>query len=149
MSFNRVERYWSGSKKLLEEPLFANYLFVRGTELQHKELKQIYGIVNLVYWLGKPVVITDLDIEAMKRFLNENINVTLEKTTVDLYDSEGKEDNMAMEQNRTVPIVKNKKVYIILSSIGYIMAADVETQNIKLISSERQLILSKFTRLSY
>ncbi len=146
---NRVERYWSGSKKLIEEPLFTNYIFVRITELQHTELKKIYGIVNLVYWLGKPVVITDLEIETIRRFLNDHINVTIEKTTVDLDGPESKVDSAVRERERTVITVKNKKVYVILSSIGYIMAAEVETPDVILIPSESHLSRSEFTRLSY
>ena len=146
---NRVEKYWSGSKKLIEEPLFTNYIFVRATELQHTELKKIYGIVNLVYWLGKPVVITDMEIETIMRFLNDHINVTIEKTSVDLDDPKSKVDGIVREREMMVITVKNKKVYVILSSIGYIMAAEVETPSVKSIPPESQLIRFTFTRLSY
>ena len=110
---NRVEKYWNGSKKLIEEPLFTNYIFVRGTELQHTELKKIYGIVNLVYWLGKPVVITDSEIDTIRRFLNEHINVSIEKTTLDFENSENKAvvDSTVKELENTLTIVNNKKAY--------------------------------------
>ena len=133
---NRVERYWSGSKKLIQEPLFTNYIFVRGTELQHTELKKIYGIVNLVYWLGKPVVITDLEIETIRRFLKNYINVVIEKTAIEVDYSERKPESASMERERTVITVKNKKVSVILSSIGYLIAAEIETPNLRLIPSE-------------
>lgn len=37
------------------------------------------GIMNFVYWLGKPAVIKDLEIDMIRRFLNEHTNVSLEK----------------------------------------------------------------------
>ncbi len=136
---NRVEKYWNGSRKLTEEPLFTNYIFVRGTEFQHTELKKIYGIVNLVYWLGKPVVITDLEIETIRCFLNDHINVTIEKTMVDLNDPESKINKNNRERERTMSTIKNNKIFVILSSIGYIMSTEVETPNVKLIPSVNRL----------
>ncbi len=140
---NRVERYWSGSKKLIEEPLFTNYIFVRGTELQHSELKKTYGIVNLVYWLGKPVVVTDLEIETIRRFLNNHINVIIEKTTVNLDAPNTKVSHTVRERETTLITVKNKKLCVILSSIGYIISAEVETPDVELILSESQPSISK------
>src|SRR5688572_25735780 len=116
---NRVERYWSGNKKLMYEPLFPSYIFVRGTEVQHAEFKKINGIVNLVYWLGKPVVIPDLEIETIRRFLKNYVNVVIEKTAIEADSPERKPDSNGMEWERTAISVKNKKGSFNLLIIGY------------------------------
>ncbi len=147
---NRIERYWSGSKKFIEEPLFSNYLFVRGIEMQHTQLKKIHGVVNLVYWLGKPVVVTDLEIETLRRFLNDHINLTVEKTAIDLYNLESKRHDPLSELDIRVISAKNKKVYVNLSSIGYRITAEIESPNVKVIPSASQITQSTFiTPLSY
>ncbi len=147
---NRVEKYWSGSKKFIEEPIFSNYIFVRGIEMQHTQLKKIHGVVNLVYWLGKPVVISEIEIETMRRFLNDHVNVTLEKTTIDLYNPESKMHEPRNEPDSRVISVKSKKVYVNLSSLGYRIAAEIKLPNVKVIPSASQISQSTFiTPLSY
>src|SRR5436189_5247395 len=79
---NRIIADWNTNKKIIDEPLFACYIFVRATIKQLFELKKVSGIVNLVYWLGKPVIIDDLGIGMIKSFLNDYINVTTKKITL-------------------------------------------------------------------
>ena len=63
---NKVFRQWSDRKKVVYEPLFTSYVFVRISEREITSLKQSNGIINLVYWLGKPAVIHDSEIEVIK-----------------------------------------------------------------------------------
>ena len=65
---NKVVRQWSDRKKVLHEPLFTSYVFVRISEPELNSLKQTVGVINLVYWLGKPAVIRDPEVEMIKRF---------------------------------------------------------------------------------
>ncbi len=59
--------------------MFTSYVFVRVAETEHNLLKQTDGIINMVYWLGKPAVIRDSEIDLIKKFLNEYTNVKLER----------------------------------------------------------------------
>src|SRR5215211_7314686 len=77
---NKVMRRWSDRNKIVHEPLFTSYVFVRTTEKEHLQLKQTDGVLNLVHWLGKPAVIKDSEIEIIKKFLQEHMNVRLEST---------------------------------------------------------------------
>src|SRR4051794_27265741 len=72
LPLNRIVGNWNINKKIIDEPLFANYIFVWITDLRFLELKKIPGILNLVHWLGKPVVIDDLEIGMIKSFLNNH-----------------------------------------------------------------------------
>ena len=54
---NKVVRQWSDRKKVVLEPLFTSYVFVRTIEKQHSEIRNVHGIVNFVYWLSKPPII--------------------------------------------------------------------------------------------
>src|SRR5579871_5196320 len=75
---NKVVKQWSDRKKVILEPVFKSYVFVRIGDDKKWELKKINGIVNFVYWLGKPAHIRDSEIINIKKFLNEFSNIELE-----------------------------------------------------------------------
>src|SRR5215831_13309437 len=68
---NKTVRQWSDRKKVVAEPLFTSYVFVKTIEKMHNEVKGLSGVINLVYWLNKPAVIRDEEIDIIKCFLNE------------------------------------------------------------------------------
>lgn len=136
---NVISRNWS-DKKEKSAPLFKGYVFVKASELQHPELKKINGVVNLVFWMGKPVSITNVEIKVIKLFLNEYTNVALEKTAIK-HENKNAIDYRDTETELEVPMItiKNKKAYVGLPSLGYIMTAEVETPNVRIISTETSL----------
>lgn len=73
---NKVVKQWSDRKKVVLEPIFKSYVFVRVLEQEKWELKNVNGVLNFVYWLGKPAIIRDEDIAIIRRFLNEFGEVT-------------------------------------------------------------------------
>lgn len=146
--FNNVSGKWTKNDKTKEAPLFKGYVFVKSTELQHPELKKINGVVNLVYWMGKPVCIKNVEIKAIKLFLNEYTNVNIEKTAVkpDLVSSTDIADT---EQDAPLITIKNMKANICLPSLGYVISAEVEMSNVRIISPKEVLNEEhlKFNRL--
>ncbi|HEY2720982.1 MAG TPA: UpxY family transcription antiterminator [Chitinophagaceae bacterium] len=130
---NKVVRQWSDRKKTIHEPLFTSYVFVRASESQITQLKQTNGVINLVYWLGKPAVIRDSEIDTIRKFLHEHVNVRLEKTPVTVNDSVRIVSGPLMELEGQVLSIKNKTVKIMLPSLGYMMYAEVETANVEII----------------
>jgi len=43
---NKVQKQWSDRKKIVLEPLFRSYVFVRISESRQPEIRQIDGVVN-------------------------------------------------------------------------------------------------------
>lgn len=68
---NRVVRQWSDRKKIIQEPLFKGYVFVKVNETMKWELLKISGILNYVHWLGKPACIREEEINTIRKFLHE------------------------------------------------------------------------------
>jgi len=130
---NKVRKQWADRKKIVFEPLFTSYVFVRASEMEHLQIKQTTGVINLLYWLGKPAVIKDVEIDIIQRFLNDNMNVHLEKTRVNVNDIVRIISGPLMEHEGKVVAVMNKSVKIILPSLGYIMVAEVEATNVELV----------------
>jgi transcription antitermination factor NusG len=131
---NKVVRQWSDRKKTIEEPLFTSYVFVRIPENQQVSVKRLDGVLNLVYWLGKPAVIQDAEIDIIKRFLTENSNVLLEKTPVNINDRVRIVNGPLMELEGEVLSIRNRRIKIVLPSLGYLMYAEVETSNVEVLS---------------
>ncbi len=75
---NKVVKQWSDRKKVILEPVFKSYVFVKIDEKAKWELRKINGILNFVFWLGKPALIRENEIEIIKKFLNEFDHVEVE-----------------------------------------------------------------------
>jgi transcription antitermination factor NusG len=75
---NKVVKQWSDRKKVVMEPVFKSYVFVRVVESEKWALRNINGIINFVYWLGKPARVKDEDILTIKKFLHEFCEVQVE-----------------------------------------------------------------------
>ncbi len=69
LPLHRVKRRWSDRMKLVEIPLFNSYVFVRCSEPKLRELLLVYGVARIVFYLGRPAVVRELEIDAIKEFL--------------------------------------------------------------------------------
>jgi transcription antitermination factor NusG len=127
---NRVVRQWSDRKKVVEEPLFTSYVFVKISLSQMNQIRQVYGLVNFVYWLGKPAVIQDSEINLIKDFVSNHFNIKLEKMSVRIHDMVKVLDGPFIEMEGTIISVKKKSVKVLLPSLRFFMTAEVEIQNV-------------------
>jgi transcription antitermination factor NusG len=64
-------RKWSDRIKYVEIPLFSSYVFVKTTDEILRTLLQIYGVSRIVYYLGKPAIVREKEIEAIKSFVEK------------------------------------------------------------------------------
>lgn len=67
----KTERKWSDRKKVVEIPLFRSYCFVNIAEKDRSKVFDVLGVVRYLYWLKKPAVVRDEEIEAIKLMLNK------------------------------------------------------------------------------
>lgn len=131
---NRVRKQWADRKKIVYEPLFTSYVFVRITEREQVQLRKTDGVINLVYWIGRPAIIQDEEITVIRNFLAEHTQVTLEKTSVKIDDFVRVMSGALMNLEGKIAGVMTKTVKVILPSLGYMMMAEVETINVKLLN---------------
>ena len=68
-------RQWSDRKKKIETPLFKSYVFVRLESKDRNLVFDVPGAVRYLYWLNKPAVVRDKEIDVIRDWLtNENID---------------------------------------------------------------------------
>jgi len=75
---NKVRKKWSDRYKIVNEPLFKSYVFVRIAEKDKTDVRLVAGVMNFVYWLGRPAVIKEEDILKIRKFLNDHESVAVE-----------------------------------------------------------------------
>jgi transcriptional antiterminator RfaH len=76
-----VVKQWSDRKKKVQIPLINSYVFVNIEEHQREEVFKVSGIVRYLFWLGKPAVVRDIEIEALKQSL-EGIVASFEVSAI-------------------------------------------------------------------
>ena len=131
---NRVIRKWADRKKMVHEPLFSSYVFVRTNEQYLYQIKQVSSdIVNFVYWLGKPAIVRDNEIENIKLFLSEYTDVKLERSVVRVGDSVRIISGPLMNQEGSITALNNHKVKLILPSLGFAIIAETQISNVEVV----------------
>lgn len=112
--------------KIVEEPLFKSYVFVKATDEDRTEVRMTTGAINFVYWNGKPAVIREKEINAIKRFLNEYENVEARPVDVKVNQRVRITNGSFMDQEGKVLDIKHKQVKVAIDSLGYILVAYIE-----------------------
>ncbi|HLX91001.1 MAG TPA: UpxY family transcription antiterminator [Puia sp.] len=130
---NKVRKKWSDRVKVVEEPLFKSYVFVRITEEEMPKVRMTNGVVNFVYWQGKPAVIREKEIEIIRKFLYEYQNVVAIpiplKSDMKIKIRQG----LFMDNQATIKKVYSNKVQVVIESIGYSLVAVIDKSNIAVV----------------
>lgn len=132
---NRVIRKWSDRHKLIYEPLFSSYVFVRPNAEDIYKISQLTNdIVNFVYWLGKPAIVKESEIDSIKAFLNAYTNVKLEKSDIQVNDNVRIISGPLMNRQGSITSIGNNKVKLAIPSLGYLMTAETNISNLSVLN---------------
>ena len=123
---NKVRRKWSDRIKIVEEPLFKSYVFVKVSDTDRSNVRMTTGAVNFVYWNGKPAVIREREITAIKRFLNEYENVEARRMDLKVSQRVRVTNGTLMDLEGKVLAVRHKTVKVEIDSLGYILVAHID-----------------------
>lgn len=128
---NKVVRQWSDRRKTVHEPLFTSYVFVNASVNEYIQIKETDGVINFVYWLGKPAIIKQKEIDSLKSFLNNFSNVELEKIDVNVNDEVRIVHGPLISLEGKVIDVEYNHVKIMIPSIGYSLVAKLAKSHIE------------------
>jgi transcription antitermination factor NusG len=123
---NKVRRKWSDRVKLVEEPLFKSYVFVKVSEEDRSKVRMTNGAINFVYWDGKPAVIKEKEITAIKRFLNEYENVEARPVELKVNQRVRITNGTLMDKEGKVLDLRHKTAKVAIDSLGYILVAYID-----------------------
>ena len=123
---NKVRRKWSDRVKVVEEPLFKSYVFVKVSDEDRSAVRMTPGAINFVYWEGKPAVIRDKEIVAIKRFLNEYENVEVQPIDLKVDERVRVTNGTLMDHEGKILDIRHKTVKVAIDSLGYILIAYID-----------------------
>jgi transcription antitermination factor NusG len=116
--------------KFIFEPLFKSIVFVCVSPEETTLLKQTNGVINLLYWLGKPAVIAEDEIAVIKEFTEDYRNIKVEPTFVNSKEVAHAINGSSVTVEGRLYAVKNKTVKVNLPSLGYTMIAEAEEESV-------------------
>lgn len=129
---NRVKRQWSDRKKIVLEPLFKGYVFVHVEEGRKWDVKLVDGVVNFVYWLGKPARVREAEIDTIRKFLVEFENVEVVDSQLSVKSEVVVRQGVFMNYRGIVLDVSGNKARVFIDSMGVQLCAQFDKSNLEL-----------------
>ena len=119
---HKVKRQWSDRIKVVEEPLFRSYIFIRIEDHKREEVFSFPGTVRYLFWLRRPAVVRPVEIEAIQKWLGHYDHDSLEieditpGTLVRITSGQFmNEEAILLDQSRNKAVVQLKELGIQLS----------------------------------
>jgi len=132
---NKVKRQWSDRVKTIDEPLFKSYVFVKVEDSDRSLVRLTNGVINFVYWNGKPAIVKDKEIQTIKRFLDEHEDVQLRLMELAPQQRVLIISGTFMDQTAKVLDVRKKEVKVAIDSLGYELIALVDKSRISILDN--------------
>ena len=110
-------KQWSDRKRKVQTPLIPSYVFVNVIENERERVLQVHGVLRFVFWLGKPAVIGNDEMELMRNTINQpHSEVFL--TALRPGEMVALEQGVFKGQKAMIEQVSNTKLHLYLPSIG-------------------------------
>lgn len=128
----KTQKQWSDRKKIVEEPLFTSYVFVHIDDTEKPQVLVANGIINFVYYIGKPAIIRDEEIDLIKKFLSEKeASVTVQSLqSLDADTRIRVNHGIFMDTPGIVVKGGKKKVFVKLESLDQVMIVEFPVEHL-------------------
>ncbi|WP_420384902.1 UpxY family transcription antiterminator [Roseivirga sp.] len=126
-----VIKQWSDRRKKVKEPVFTSYIFAEVDELERQEVLRDQGIVSSVFWLSKPVIIRDNEIQAIRAFLEDYPEAKAEN--LELKEGQRLEISEGPLKGEKGELIKRKgsKVILNILSLNYSLQAEISALKVQ------------------
>jgi len=110
-------RQWSDRKKKVEAPLIPRVIFINCAEQDRNKVFEVAGTQHYLFWLGKPAVVKNSEIETLQTWLQEGMS---EAQVQDLKtgDTFVIQNQVFNGQEGVVHEVSKNRVQILLKELG-------------------------------
>ena len=120
------ERQWSDRKKKVEVPLFNSYVFVRLAENDRNSVFQSSGVVRYLFWLGKPAIVREEEINVIKKWLNTSDAIDLMVDTYKIGDAIEVQSGPFTAQKAVVQEINKTHYVLYLESLGCVLKMKIK-----------------------
>lgn len=115
------------------EPLFKGYVFVQLEEQKKWDARLIDGVLNYVYWLGKPAIVRPEEIDTIRKFLQEFEGVEVVNASPDTADKVVVKQGVLMNYKGIVVEVMGNKAKVNIESMGLALSAVFDVKNLEVL----------------
>jgi transcription antitermination factor NusG len=131
----KKERQWSDRKKIIEEPLFRSYVFVKAAKEERNQILSVNGVVNFLYFEKKPAIIRDKEIQTIKKYLGESYQSiqVVDMNSIPPQTKVAINNGLFMGQKGEVIKSSKKNVFVRLESINMMMIVEFKVEEISII----------------
>lgn len=114
-------RQWSDRKKKVVVPLFNSYVFVQIAEADRNLVFQSAGVVRYLFWLGKPAIVQEEEINTIKKWLATPNEFEISVTSLQIGDRITLESGPFKSQQAIVQEVNKTNYVLVLESLGCVL----------------------------
>jgi transcription antitermination factor NusG len=114
-------RQWSDRKKKVEVPLFNSYVFVQLPESDRNLVFQSTGAVRYLFWLGKPAIVRDEEINIIKKGFDGSDSCDVSVVPFQVGDKIELDSGPFSTQTAIVQEVNNTHYVLVLESLGCVL----------------------------
>jgi transcription antitermination factor NusG len=116
-------KQWSDRKKKVTSPVLPSYVFVKISEPRRNEVFDVSGVVRYVFWLGKPAIIREEEIELLKAYLTQDYTSVVQ-TTLKRGDKLIVPSGPFKGQEGVIKNTTNTKIQLVLETLGIILTLE-------------------------
>ncbi|MBB2148454.1 UpxY family transcription antiterminator [Pedobacter gandavensis] len=128
-----VTSQWADRKKIVDLPLFSGYVFVWVNEREEYKVRQTLGVLNFIYYMGKPAVIRDNVIEKIEELMSKNVECeVVDSQEIHLGDRIRIKQGIFYNQEGTVIKVQGKHVLMLLDHLNCAVVSSIPITDVML-----------------
>jgi len=132
VKYTAKSTYWKS--EFVEAPLFPCEVFARLCETQYAQVLKMHGVSNILYWLEKPAIITNEEINLIRKYTEGYRSLDIEKICADPNADAVVLDNSFLQRDDNVIELHNTCTRVHLPSLGYAIIV-VARNNVQLVSA--------------
>lgn len=114
-------KQWSDRKKKISTPLIPSYIFVHVNEKEKSKVLEDPSVLNYIYWLGKPAIIRDYEIDRLKGMISKEKMQEFEIKKLKIGEKISLSKGYLKDENATIKKVNNNNVHVELSELGIVV----------------------------
>lgn len=119
-------RQWSDRKKKVIVPLFNSYVFVCLEESERDLAFLSTGVVRYLFWLGKPAIVREEEIETIKKWLGSSNSENVSVVPYQVGDKIKVASGPFSSQKAIVQEVNKSHYLLVLESLGCVLKMNIK-----------------------
>ncbi|MCR9063533.1 MAG: UpxY family transcription antiterminator [Cytophagales bacterium] len=123
-------KQWSDRKKVIEEPLFKSYVFIRTEAHKRERAFDAYGVVRYLFWLQKPAIVKDEEIAAIRDLLGEFVHSEIEVVQLEREDRVRIKSGPMVDKEGVVQKVDQNYIEVLIEALQVKIKVDIRNNKV-------------------